>query len=313
MYTKETLTAINGRFVNMGYHVIHEIDVKKANEFVDLIESTRSTVTPKSGDMLIYINKYGEYYPHAHIEKESGVGNICERASVPFISAKEDGSGIRCSASGGTWPTVYLNEMRYVGKAKKRFCFWGSCGACRDGAVEFEAEVSVWEYTDPNQETPGYTTKEYQKFYLRDSGDDTPYTRETGYRYHISTGAYNHRAFRTREDLDAWLKTFKAKVFERGDSNAIIWTWKQVDRHVSPNEFDAMGEPTDTMIFNGAVRKCKRKYDEDHHTVTTCFVWYWDEDGDFNEVAQRQNKIREEKYTLPWNTQEFIVARGGKL
>ena len=100
------------------------------------------------------------------------------------------------------------------------------------------------------------------------------------------------------------------QLFDRGERNsAIVWTWNQERKSVSPDEFDTLDLPVDTMIFNGAVRKCKRIYDEDTHTVTTCHVWYWDEPGDWRENAMRQNKIRDEKYTLPWNTPEYQVAR----
>lgn len=311
MYTKETLATINHRYINCGYHSLTDADVQKANDFVTLIESTRSTTEPKAGDILQYTDEYGEYFSKAHIEEaDRGNGYICENAYVPFISSRK--FGISCCASGGSWHNVELADMKYVGKAKKRFCFWGSCGACADGAVEIIAEVSVWEYTERNQKTPGYTTKDYDRFFVSDSGENSRYTRETGYRFHVSNGAFPCKAFKDREGLDAWLKTFKAKVFNRGSqSSAIVWTWKQVEKHVSPDEFDAMTEPIDSMMFNGAMRKCKRIYDEANHTVTTCFVWYWDERGDFCKVAARQNKIREEKYTFPWgSTKEFQIARG---
>ena len=311
MYTKGTLFLINDRYCKIGKHWISDGDVEKANRLVDLIESTRSKKKPKPGDILCYTDSFGGYYSHAHIEKvDLGYGgNICKCAYVPFISERED--GIRCSTSGGPWTDVAFSDMKYVGKEKKRFCFWGSCGACADGAIEIEAEVSVWEYAEPKQETPGYTTKFYNQFFLSDSGANSKYTRESGYRYHVSSGGCPARAFKTKEELDAWLTTFKGKVFDRGERNSsIVWTWKQREKHVSPAEFDSMPEPVDTMLFNGAVRKCKRVYDEDALTVTTCFVWYWHEEGDFYKTMERQNKIREERYTLPWNTPEYAVARG---
>lgn len=312
MYTKETLASINDRYIKCGHHWLNDIDVKKANEFVNLIESTRSTETPKAGDILIFTDKFGEYFPNAHIDKAATGygGNICEHAYVPFISAKAD--GILCNTSGGAWHDVLFSKMEYVGTQSKRFCFWGSCGACADGAVEIEAKVSVWKYAEELL-IPGYTTENYNRYFLHDSGEDSKYTKESGYRFHVTTsGAMAHRAFKDKDELDAWLDTFNGNVFDRSPQNtAIVWTWKQCDAHVSPREFEAIPEPVDTMLFNGAVRKCKRIYDEAKHTVTTCFVWYWEDDSieDWHERAMMQNKIREEKYTLPWNTPEFILAR----
>ena len=317
-YTLQTLAEINGRF--NSEHLMMESDVEMANRYVELIERTRSTTVPKAGDILQLTDKYGMYYERAHIEHDriGYGGNICEHAYVPFISEREDGQGITCSTSGGAWQDVPFSEMKYVGKAKKRFCDWGNCGGCKDGAVEFVAEVSVWEYIDPNPMEPGYSTKEYEKYYVSDSGEDSEYTKRTGYRYHISRAedcATNYTAFKDTESYKAWLKTFKGKEFDWSDFNGsktlVVWAWKNERKSVSPTEFDSMTEPEDTMLFNGAVRKCKRVYDEANHKVTTYFVWYWDEDTEehYSDRYTRQNKIREERYTLPWNTPEYKLAR----
>lgn len=319
-YTIETLSSINHRF--NGSHQIDESDVEKANEYVKLIETTRSTTEPKPGDILRFTDKYGIYYPCAHIEKpDLGIGgNVCEHSYVPFIWKKENGIG--CQASGGSWQDVDFADMKYVGKAKKRFCDWGNCGACANGAIEFEALVSVWEYIDPNPMEPGYTTKEYEKYYVSDSGANTKYTKESGYRFHVrraGEGFGNCCAFKDKEGLDAWLKTFRGKVFKGNwDNQNIVWAWKEIrNGKLSPEEFDALDAPIDTMLFNGAVRKCKRIYNESNHTVTTYYVWYWDEperEGEYySDRYMRQNKIREEKYILPWNTLEYQLAREGRI
>lgn len=322
-YTLATLANINQRF--NGSHLINESDVEKANAYVELIESTRSTTEPKAGDILQLTDKYGIYYPKAHIEFTDGSrfgGNICEHAYVPFIGKRRDGKGITCSTSGGAWQDVAPKAMKYVGKAKKRFCDWGNCGACADGAIEFEALVSVWEYVDPNPMEPGYTTKEYEKYYVSDSGANTKHTKESGYRFHVSRageGFGNCCAFKDKEGLDAWLKTFRGKVFKGNwDNQSVVWAWKEVrNGKLSPEEFDTLDAPIDTMLFNGAVRKCKRIYNESNHTVTTYFVWYWDEpekeSENYSDRYMRQNKIREEKYTLPWNTSEYQLAREDKI
>jgi hypothetical protein len=61
--------------------------------------------------------------------------------------------------------------------------------------------------------------------------------------------------------------------------------------------------PEDTILKNARILRCKRKYDEDTHTVHTYYVWYWDEpDKDFYKATEEQNKIREKFYTLDWHT-----------
>ena len=57
-------------------------------------------------------------------------------------------------------------------------------------------------------------------------------------------------------------------------------------------EFDNLKLPEDTKLKNARILRCKRKYDEDTHTVHTYYVWYWDEpDKDFYKAAEEQNKI----------------------
>lgn len=70
------------------------------------------------------------------------------------------------------------------------------------------------------------------------------------------------------------------------------------------------GDLKDTFLMNGDLLKCKRTYNEDTHTIDTYFVWYWNEPGkDFLEVAAEQNRIREERYTLPGKKPEYQIAR----
>lgn len=308
--TKETLKEMNSGYAG----IIGDRDVEIANTLIDVIENTRSSETPKAGDYLRFTSKYGDYNAHAHIEytdEERYGGNVCEGGSCAFITAKEDKSGIRCSGSGGPWCDVPVSEMKYVGEEEKMFWTWGSYGAGAHQGIYFTAKVNVWEYESPEQITPGYTTKDYDKFYMSDSGENSKYTKESGYRYYISTGAYGKAAFEDIEGYKAWLHTFRGVEFKGkgGFGSTIIWAWKETQHHISPKEFDAMDLPEDTFLFNGAVRRCKRKYVESEHCLHTYFVWYWDEEGDWRENAIRQNEIRDKYYTLPWGTPTYVLAR----
>lgn len=317
MYTKETLSAINQRYLHGGQHGYrHELndqDVDKANKIIGIIEQTRSEKSPKPGDIIQYTTDYGKYYPYAHIDAidNNGEATIIEQPYTPFVLVKDQDHDISFSTSGGSFHFVPSKDLTYVGTDKKLFCCWGWEGPCQDGAIDFTAEVSVWKYEEPDQKNPGYSTKEYDRFSVSDSGENSKCTKETGYRFHVMSDGLNRTAFKDKDEYDAWLSTFRGKEFKDHDNSSfIVWTWKQFEKHVTPKEFDAMPQPVDTMLFNGAIRKCKRIYDEERHAVTTCFVWYWHEESELFDNLSAQNKIRDKLYMLPWGTPEFAIARG---
>lgn len=305
-YTIDTLKEINGRF--NGSHNMTETDVEMANKYVELIENTRSMTEPRIGDIVQYTNEYGDYYKSAHIDKvnEDGTIYICEKPYVPFISENKN-VGIWCSTSGGAWCDLPTNKLVYIGKREKTFCDWGNCGAWADGAVDFNAEVSVWEYVDEKNRfvsENGYkfTTKDFDKCYVTFN----PNRKDTNYIYFA-----DGKAWKNNREYQAWLRTFRAEVFKGyWENQFVVWTWKNTEHHVSPSEFDKLDLPEDTFKMNGDILRCKRKYNDEAHTIDTYYVWYWDEPGkDFLEVAQEQNKIRKEIYTLPYKTPEYQIAR----
>jgi len=298
-YTLETLREINNRFC--GSHRLSEYDVNLANKYVELIESTRSDKEPRIGDMIQYTNDYGDYYMAAHIEKvtDSEV-HICEQPYVPFIYANDKNDGIWSSTSGGAWCDLPIAKLTYVGKKEKKFCDWGNCGACADGAVEFKAEVSVWEYVSSGNKFIStiygkpYTTKDFRKMYVYYN----PNRENTHYVFFGDSHAWKNDL-----DFQAWLRTFRAEIFCWTDNCAVVWYWKEEKHSVSPKEFEALDLPEDTLMNNGNVMRCKRKYDETTHTVHTYWVWYWDEpEKDWRQAAMDQNKIRAELYHLAWGT-----------
>lgn len=313
-YTLERLRKHNPSFEG----ILSNNDLQIVNDFVKLIESTRSKTEPKAGDYLVYTDKYGDYYPNAHIEytetEERYSGNVCAGGSCAFVSKGKN--GIICNGSGGHWVDIPYKKMEYIGKKKKAFWTWGSYGAGANKGIYFYAEVSVWKYTDDelnntekNEDGKPYTTKDYNKFYVSDSGKDSDYTLRTGYQYHISSGGMTaHKAFKNKNDFIAWLKTYRGIYIDRGERNTgFAWLWKEKIHQVSPSKFEKMELPIDTFKMNGDVRKCKRIYDEENKTVHTYFVWYWKS----LKSASFQNKLRDKLYTYDWkkNIPEYIVAR----
>jgi hypothetical protein len=58
-----------------------------------------------------------------------------------------------CDASGGYWISICKSDLAsftFVGKELKTFCAWGHVGMARNGAINFQAEVFVWELTHPS-------------------------------------------------------------------------------------------------------------------------------------------------------------------
>lgn len=295
MYTKESLAKVNGRFLGTHY-ALSDSDVDKANEFVELIESTRSEIKPMPGDVILLTNHYGEYYPHARLEfigDDRYGGNVCERAST-YISKEDD--GIVCNSSGGAWCNVPVSKLKYVGTTGTRFWFFGHCGACADGGIDIYANVSLWEYKDPEWKSE-YTTKDYDKVYISYSPKE-----EDNYHWRVTRESMSHCAFETKEDYKAWLHTYRG-VVEKGNlqNQYVAWIWKQENHgNLSPAEYDALDLPEDTMMMNG-LRRCKRKYDKTTHTVHTYYVWYWNEDTDehYSDRYMRQNELRK-AYEIDW-------------
>ena len=291
-YTMESLSEINQRFI--GTHCfLKQSDVDMANELVTAIESSRTENKPQPGDMVVYTNKYGEYFPHAHIETVSEDNiYLCERANT-YISA--DKGKVYCNSSGGTWAHIDIDDLKYTGEQQEKL-FWhfGSCGACADGGIDFYAKVNVW---DCNLNEEPFSTKTHDKYYLShfSNKDESYYSA-----YGIDAGY--HARWKTEDDFQAWLRVNRAV-----SNNRVAWTYKTVEHHVSPSEFENINAPEDIFLMNGSKRKCKRIYDDENYTIHLYYVWYWEEDGEFYEKMERQNKAID-KYEVSWNETVNSIA-----
>ena len=129
------------------YHCLTEKDVAKVNNLVERIESSRSDIKPKAGDRLLYTSKRGQYSPIAFIEKNN-VGElfVCIRPMIPFVV--KEGHQIYYDVSGGPFTGMHESKLKYKGTVNNNFKTWGHSGACANGAVHFQAKVSMWEYTE---------------------------------------------------------------------------------------------------------------------------------------------------------------------
>lgn len=264
MYTLETLLPLNGSYHQE--HRLNQSDVDMANKYVETIENSRSEQQIQVGDIVEYTTKYGDYYKNAHIESfdkyEDNMWHICEQPYIPFIGLNKDGNNIYCSTSGGAWTNI-PNTLKYLGKRKKLFKDWGSCGACGNGSVCFEAEVNVWEYKEPNALYGEYTTKDYNKQYISYCVDECGNPKNgSQYRYFG-----NGIAFANKDDYNAWLKTYRSVEFKGNWKNqTVVFGYREDNKLIRKDEWYKLNLPIDTRLCNG-INPCKVEYDDKNHII----------------------------------------------
>ncbi|MEM4992215.1 DUF4121 family protein [Priestia sp. SB1] len=251
-YTLETLKNFN---YNSSYDREHRLtvsDLEKANNWVEFIEDTRSDDTPQVGDIVEFTNKYGDWYEDTHIDGiEENELEIMERPSVLWVSKSKDGT-LCTPGTSGSGSNYIPSELKLIGKRKKVFKDWGHCGPTGNGAFFFEAVVNVWEYQEKDLE---FTTKTHNKFYL----DVAEETSEYGYKYFITNSDSYRTAFKTLEEYQDWLKTFKGVEREStGFYTKLIWTFKQDLKRVPLEEYLTVGGVVSTHKGYGVVKECKR-------------------------------------------------------
>ncbi|WCK57363.1 DUF4121 family protein (plasmid) [Aneurinibacillus sp. Ricciae_BoGa-3] len=275
-YRMETLKAINESY---DYeHRVTQKDVDTVNQLVVLIEQSRSKTIPQVGDMVEFTDKYGEYYSHTHIETEEGEElYICERPFTPFVGHKKDLSAFYTSTSGGAWTNIPKN-LKYVGKKEKAFVVWGHNGACGNGAVNFFAEVSVWEYSEGNHE---YTTKTHDRFHVSFLEDGDEY----GYKYIVTKGGTSYTAFRTEKEYKAWLKTYHGvEINGYGQNSKMVWTFKQEEICLPLDKYlNIENAVIDSELCNGTIQECKRIY---QGTTVITFLPYQNDRIELQDVKQ---------------------------
>lgn len=281
-YTLETLKKENELFDS--YYGLDESDVEKVNRIIEMIERSRSIDVIQKYDVVEYTNEYGEYFPKATATMKRG-GNIelCENAGVHLSICDSKLCG---SVSGGAFNHHKENEFAYKGMSSNTFWTWGNAGACANGGIYFTATVNLWECND-NKEM--FSTKTHDKYYL--SYRKAENNRD--YQYFASKAGMNIYAWRTEEDMQAWLRTKRAVVTEKNTwGGAVIWTYKEIEHHLSDIEFDALNAQEDIFLMNGSKRRCKRVYDDKNYILHTYFVWYWEDDTqEFYARMNIQNKI----------------------
>ena len=297
MYTVESLSKINSRFLNTHFEIINA-DVDRVNTCINLVEKSRNIEKPMVGDIVQYTDEYGDYFAHAVIEKvKDREAYIAESGNMYLDLDKESEHGFFASVScGGAFHYIPIKKMVYTKKQEERsFWHFGHCGACADGGIDFYAKVNVWECNLNEQK---YSTKTHEKHYV--SYREHP--EQWNSRYHFSNN--NGKAWEKEKDFQAWLRTFRG-VVESGNwkNQLIVWTYKNIEHHVSPSVYETVNGIEDTFLMNAKIRKCKRIYDDKNYIVHTYYVWYWEDsealEKDFYKRLSEQNKVID-NYVLDW-------------
>ena len=286
MYTIESLSTLNFRFINAHLRITQD-DVDHINDLVQRIESSRKGV-PTHGDLVLITDDWGDYYPRAHIESVTeDCLHICAIPYIPFVCDTD--VGLCFTTSGGPWDFYKETDLKYVGKDLKYFCDWGHCGPCGDGAINFQAEVNVWEYTAPNLKYGNYTTKDWDRHIIH-------WTEKSyGFGYHYSGDGI---AFKTEHEYFAWLATYHGVEFEGdsfdGGSTYVVFTYKQNCHYISRQEWDELSLPTDTRMMNCSIIPIKYRIDDDNHIIHEYRYTNRVENNDRTDIAYRVgfNKVK---------------------
>ena len=152
MYTLEALKSLNSSYCT--HHLMTDRDLAIVNDLIPRIEALRQGKTPQPmyGDRVICVTTAGK------IVSEQGLLDrwtnerfaICTRPYIPFIRKES----LSISASGGYWinPTKkeFAREAEYVGRKLAWFTVWGRYGAQAHGAIDFQAKVNFWKFTNKN-------------------------------------------------------------------------------------------------------------------------------------------------------------------
>ena len=141
-YSVATLQPLNAAYD--AEHRLTQADVDRVNALVMHIGNTRSAQVPKAGDKILYTSHAGDYSEDARIDRVNDDGTLAVHvvSFIPFVAPTDD--GVRCVAGGGPLVDIAPSETRYAGTAHVEFKIWGHDGPCGNGAVRFEACVSVY-------------------------------------------------------------------------------------------------------------------------------------------------------------------------
>lgn len=259
-YTLEQLREENQGYA-FGADGITSADLQLVNSIIERIEQTR-TQQPQELDGVQYTNEYGYYYPSAIIDGDTyhdGGCALCEQGSA-YVSINNEQNTPCGSISGGAFPRIDINKLRYIGKQTKRFWTFSTLGAGASQGLYFSADVSLFELNNRADDMKEYTTEKYDLISVYDAGENYKQYGQH-YRYHVERRIdffYSWKAFEARCDLDELLNRYEAKA--EPTNSTLYWILKEKQIFIyDRREFDKIKAESETLeYFNG--RQVPHKY-----------------------------------------------------
>lgn len=261
-YVKETLIELPGNASYDADHHLRQEDVDRVNHPVERLETSRSGIQPKSGDRLLYTSKHGDYCPVAFIEKNrDGKLFVCVKPMVPFVWTEK--GCLYYDVSGGPFAGMHESGLKYAGISSYNFKTWGHDGMRANGAVYFRAEVSMWEYAEPEPLFGNFTTKTWRKITLNKTADPA-----AGYLY---TG--EGFTFKDECEYREFLELFCGTAFPGyRDSQFVIWCYRDEFKGLPLQEWEAVDAPVTTRKIGTLPTNVKIQKDHESHEVMTFYV-----------------------------------------
>jgi hypothetical protein len=261
-YVRETLTLLPNNESYDAEHHLTQDDVDRVNNLVERIESSRSVSKPESGDRLLYTSKHGDYSPVAFIEKNrDGELYVCVKPMVPFVETNED--GIYYDVSGGPFAGMHESTLKYAGKSSCNFKTWGHNGRRANGAVYFQAEVSMWEYTEPEPLFGDFTTETWRKISLNKTTDPAAQYLYTG----------EGLKFKDEGEYREFLELFCGTEFPGYWNNQwVIWCYCDEFKSLPLAEWKAVNAPVTIRKIGALPMNVKIQKDHEKHEVITFYI-----------------------------------------
>lgn len=262
-YTLETLRPLNVSYDHE--HGLRQEDVDMANSFVELIERTRTDQHPQTGDLMIYVSKHGDYSARALIEKEDDTDlSVCVNPYIPFVYQK--GKGIGCDVSGGPFYRVKITDAEFKGWDTGYFKDWGYWGPRGNGSVSFGATVALWEYREPDPIYGDFTTKDWQRIYVRKNTEP-----DAEYLYQ-GIGI----CCKDEEEFGQFIQDHEGTVYSGNwYDQVVVWCFKHFVKGVSREQWDAIDVPASERVIHGRrqpvkIWKDKEKHESVFHYIAPC-------------------------------------------
>lgn len=202
----EELESINARYLNS--HILTSGDLAMVAHYQFFIsELHKNNHAPQVGDLVEGAYWDGAYPYHCGIIDQihsDGTLGVCYQPMIPFVNYDTKEKRLSLSVSGGPFGYHHADEFELVANDEERlFCFFGSCGACANGALNFKATVRRWRIP--------YKWKSHT--FVTEITDMTDYER--GYTIYIQGGVFcNDATFSNRKQLDEFLQRYGLSMSE---------------------------------------------------------------------------------------------------